>query len=117
MPERGDDTQPFQARLIAYVDILGWSELTNRGEDQRIRDAFASVERMHAVAKKPNHMIGRFGPVGSTGRETTFSDSIVYSCLVDDWEVELDDPAGAMALLRAPNRGARHSGGTMLRAT
>jgi hypothetical protein len=86
--EHGKVTQRFKRRLIAYIDILGWSELTNRGEDKRIRETFASIERINAEEKRQlRHVVGRFGPVGSTGEQSSFSDSIAYSCLEDDWEV------------------------------
>ena len=80
--------QQVPRRLIAYVDILGWSELTNRGEAERIREAFALIERIHAEEKEQRgHLVASYGPVASTSGETTFSDSIVYSCFQDDWEI------------------------------
>jgi hypothetical protein len=64
--------RPFPRRLVAYLDILGWTELTLSGNDARIFTSLAFAEG------KLDFADGQLAAEDNI-RKSMFSDSIAYS--------------------------------------
>jgi len=75
----------FERRLLAYVDVLGWSELVRspRG-DEVVRKIFAATSRLESALEAEADRKTEFAelavPFGKTIRVSYFSDTLVYSC-------------------------------------
>lgn len=65
-------SRPFPRKLVAYLDILGWTELTLSGNDARI---FTTLSFAKGEIKFAD---GQLAP-GDNLRKSMFSDSIAYS--------------------------------------
>lgn len=80
-PEETPDRPPFQSRLLAYIDILGWQAITTAGEQQKIWEAVTALELVNTAESKSRTQFREAGlNAGSSLIVSTFSDTIVCSC-------------------------------------
>ncbi len=79
----------FETRLIAYVDVLGWSELIQspRDSEEVMRKIFAGTSNLEGATWAEGQRRSDFRdakiPFGETIAVSYFSDTIVYSCVPD----------------------------------
>jgi hypothetical protein len=77
----------FETRLIAYVDVLGWTELIRSPRDSEdvMRKIFAGTSHLEAAIWSEGERRGDFAqaaiPFGKSIVVSYFSDTIIYSCL------------------------------------
>lgn len=82
----------FETRLIAYVDLLGWTELIRSPRDSEdvMRKIFAGTSNLEAAIWSEGQRREEFAenelPFGKSIAISYFSDTIVYSCLPDPGE-------------------------------
>src|SRR3954468_8863798 len=65
-------SRPFPRKLVAYLDILGWTELTLSGNDARVFTTLAFAKGRITFAD------GQLAPEDNV-KKSMFSDSISYS--------------------------------------
>ena len=75
----------FHTRLLAYVDILGWTALINSRRHtevaERIFSAMVHLRRAREAEVERKRNFAAFGiPFGQSVRMAYFSDTFVYSC-------------------------------------
>jgi hypothetical protein len=90
MTTSADDLPPvFEMRMIAYVDVLGWTELIRSPRDSEdvMRKIFAGTSNLEAAIWSEGQRRAEFVeteiPFGKSIAVSYFSDTVVYSCLPD----------------------------------
>jgi hypothetical protein len=101
LQDRSVTTSPYQDSIVAWIDILGWSDLLRQAKDEAKVARVAQVVRcLEALSKKSRERREEFARRGFHGAANTrfsyFSDTVVLSCPVAKaesgwmiWEVQL----------------------------
>jgi hypothetical protein len=80
-----EDEIPFEHRVVAYVDVLGWTELVRLKRVEAIArrifraSTYLTLAHAHQAERKKDFARAR-NPFGHTIRTSVFSDTIIYSC-------------------------------------
>jgi hypothetical protein len=109
-------TSPYQDSIVAFIDILGWSDLLRQSKSEhKLAQVVQVVERLTILAKESEKRREEFNrkgfPQAANTRFSYFSDTVVLSCPADTresgwmiWEVQL--LCDVLLLSRRYSRGA-----------